>query len=178
MDSSKLITLGALGIGLYVLYNWLVSQCETPSSSFFGSSTCSMLGVSTLPTSVLTSQQGTGLPIPTTPVTTPLPTGPVTDTPSAAATVLASQLQTAAGTTANMTPDQWAYFYNALPGKTPIPSTVFEDMLATLGLDDASRGTPVPVNAFVSALNVSGLSGLGCYSPYAVNWVPFYGGMA
>ena len=176
MDSSKLITLGALGIGLYVLYNWLVSQCETPSSSFFGSSTCSMLGVSTLPTSVQTSQQGTGLPIPTTPVTTSLPTGPVTDTPSAAATVLASQLQTAAGTTANMTPDQWAYFYNALPGKTTIPPSVFEDMLATLGLNDATRGTPVPVNTFVSALNTSGLSGLGCYSPYAVNWVPFYGG--
>ena len=174
MDTSKLLTLGIVGIGLYVLYEYLISQGARPHrATLYGSSTCGMLlGTFALPavTQPLSSAAGTGLPI-TGVNTTPLPTGVVTDpTPTAAATALTAMLQQAAGTTGNMTPDQWVLLLSGHSGKaghSAVPQ--FENILTALGLTDATRGTPITAAAFTSALNENGLSGLGYYR---TGWVP------
>jgi hypothetical protein len=159
MDTSKLLTLGIVGLGLYVLYEWFISQCETTSSAFYGSSPCQML----LGTSVLPATTTTGTT--TTSTTTPITTAPVTPVVSP----LIAVLQQAAGTTASMTPDQWSYYYQAIPGKPVIPAAQFENILSELGLSDATRSTPVTAAAFVSALSENGLSGLGYFR---TGWVP------
>jgi hypothetical protein len=161
MDTSKLLTLGIVGLGLYVLYEWFISQCETTSSPFFGSSPCQML----LGTSVLPATSTTASTTTSTTGTTPVTTVPVTPTVSP----LIAVLQQAAGTTGSMTPDQWSYYYQAIPGKPAIPPAQFENILSELGLTDATRSTPVTAAAFVSALSENGLSGLGYFR---TGWVP------
>jgi hypothetical protein len=175
MDTGKLITLGAVGVGLWLLYEWLLSQCESPSSPLFASSPCALI-------------LGTpaGLTIPTTgtaPVTTtpPVTTAPVTAAPPTSTTTASSlaavltQAATAGGNDpSSLSPDQWSYIYQQIPGKPQISPALFESILASLGLTDATRSTIVTAQAFASALVSNGLSGLG-HSPFSASWVP--GGM-
>lgn len=164
MNSGKLITLGIVGVGLYLLYEWLISQCETVGSPFFGGQVCGMLLGTPLAAPAATTTA-------TAPVTTPVPaTGP-----SAAQTALATLLLQAAGfanTASYLSADQWAYYYNTLPGRTIPTGMVMENILASLGLTDATRGTPISVSAFVTALNTNGLSGLAM--PFSSGWVPTF----
>lgn len=160
METSKLLTMGIIGLGLYLLYEWMVSQCETPGSVFYGGGTCqALIGTPIQATAAATSTTSTTAATGTTSAAT------TTAAPAqTAAQILQSQLIQAAGFSqtnpADLTPDQWSYYYNNLPGKTPIPSTVFENILTALGLTDASRGTPVTVAQFVAAANQNGISGL------------------
>lgn len=152
-----IITLGVLGAAAYALYEWLVSQCETSGSAFYGGSICQ---------SLIGTPLATTTPVAATPVATPATTTPVSQpstTQPAATSSLANTLLQAAGFSSavqTLTPDQWGFYYNNLPGKTAVPPSTFDQMLAYLGLSDATRGTQVTVNQFVAALNSQGLSGL------------------
>lgn len=162
MDTGKLITVAAVGLGLYVLYEWLFSQCESTGSALFGSSTCSMLlGTSTLPAV-------------TVPTTIPVTSTPVSTTPAQSSTVTVANLLTQAANTAgvdpnNLTPDQWSTLYQGIPGKPAIAPATFESILSNLGLSDGTRSTVVTATQFANALLSQGLSGAPMYSQ---NWVP------
>jgi hypothetical protein len=168
MDTSKLITLGIVGVGLYLLYEWMISQCETVNSGLYGSSTCSMLlGTSNLP----------AVTVPLSTVSTPALTVAAstiaTNTGNAAnLTALLSQTAIAAGETGNLTPDQWSFYYQQIPGKPIIPAAQFENVLGSLGLSDATRGTQVTPSQFASALVSQGLSGLNTSRLYQQSFVP------
>jgi hypothetical protein len=178
VDSSKLITLGIVGIGLYILYDWLVSQCESPGSGFYGGSLCNSLIGTPVATSTTTTAATTN-----TTVASPLSSGvavnttPVSSVTTAQAT-LANQLLQAAGfpltSPPDLTPDQWAYYYNGLTGKTTIPASVMENVLTALGLTDATRGTPVTVYSFAQALSQNGMSGIGLLANFASSRVPAF----
>lgn len=166
MDTSKLITLGIVGVGLYLLYEWMVSQCETVNSGLYGSSTCSMLlGTSNLP----------AVTVPTT--STPTIAASTITTNTNSATNLAAlliQTATAAGEPNSLSPDQWSYYYQSIPGKPVIAAGQFENILGSLGLSDATRGTQVTASQFASALVSQGLSGFN--APYQQSFVPGFGG--
>jgi hypothetical protein len=176
MNTGKIITLVATALGLYVLYEWLTSQCETVSSPMFGSSTCSMLlGTSALP-AVTVPTSSTTLASTTPVVTTAAPTTAQTNTAN-----LAAQL-TQAATNGGYDPtqlsaDQWSYFYQQIPGKSVSPST-FENILQTLGLSDATRATFVTATQFAAALGSNGLSGFGTFFPNRVSAGLIHGGWA
>jgi hypothetical protein len=177
MDTGKLITLGVVGIGLYLLYEWLMSQCETTNSGLFGSSTCSMLlGTSSLP-AVTTATSTT--PTSTTPSSTlsstPVSTAVITPTVSPTNTLTNLLLQ--AAQTAGIDPtqtnsDQWSTIYQGIPGKPAISGAQFESILTSLGLTDATRSTTVSASQFASALISNGLSGLDTGKIYSAGWVP------
>lgn len=167
MDTSKLITLGAVGIGLWLLYEWMVSQCETPSSGFFGSSTCVAL-LGSAPTTVSTTPVSTA-PVTTTPVSTP-PVPATTPTSATLASLLTQAAQTAGANPAQLSADQWSYYYQQIPGKPAISAATMENILISLGLTDATRGTIVTANQFASALTSNGLS--GSKFPFVASWVP------
>jgi hypothetical protein len=170
MDTGKLITLGVVGVGLYILYEWLISQCETTSSSLFGSSTCGMLlGTSNLPAvTTPTSAPSSTL------VSTPVSSATVTPTqsPTNTLTNLLLQAATAAGEPSTLSPDQWAYYYQAIPGKPAISGAQFESILTSLGLTDATRSTTISASQFAGALISNGLSGLDTGKIYSAGWVP------
>ena len=163
MNSGKLITLGVVGIGIWFLYEWITSQCETVGSPFFGGSLCSMV--------IGTPVASVTAPLSIAPVTTPTPaTGP-----SASETALATLLLQAAGFSSGasyLSADQWAYYYNSLPGRTIPTGQVMENILTSLGLTDATRGTPISVSAFITALAQNGLNGLE--AAFSSGWVPAY----
>jgi hypothetical protein len=168
MDTGKLITLGAVGIGLYLLYEWLISQCETTNSALFGSSTCSMLlGTSSLPavTTPVSSSTVVGSPASSATVTP-------TQSPTNTLTNLLLQAATAAGEPSTLSPDQWAYYYQAIPGKPAISGAQFESILTSLGLTDATRSTTISASQFAGALISNGLSGLDTGKIYSAGWVP------
>src|SRR5580693_2689244 len=113
MDTGKLITLAAVGLGLYVLYEWLTSQCETVSSPMFGSSTCSMLlGTSALP--AVTVPTSTTLASTTPVVTTAAPTTAQTNTANLAAQLTQAAVNGGSDPT-QLSADQWSYFYQQIP---------------------------------------------------------------
>jgi hypothetical protein len=162
MDTGKIITLAAVGLGLYILYEWLTSQCETVGSPLFGSSTCGMLlGTSALP----------AVTVPTTAPTTALPAPSTTAITNAAN--LAAQLTQAAvnggSDPTQLSADQWSYIYQQIPGKPTISPATFENILGTLGLNDSSRATIINATQFANALGSNGLSG---YNPFFPNMVP------
>jgi hypothetical protein len=174
MDTGKLITLGAVGIGLYLLYEWLISQCETTNSALFGSSTCSMLlGTSSLP-AVTTPSTVSSAPSSSTVVGSPASSATVTPTqsPTNTLTNLLLQAATAAGEPSTLSPDQWAYYYQAIPGKPAISGAQFESILTSLGLTDATRSTTISASQFAGALISNGLSGLDTGKIYSAGWVP------
>ena len=177
MDSSKLITLGIVGVGLYLLYEWAISQCETVNSSLYGSSTCSMLlGTSALPAVTTT----TGLT--TTPNLTPAAAVAAANSPTTSQTLAALLISTAtaAGEPNSLSPDQWSYYYQSIPGKATISPAQFENILGSLGLSDATRSSSVTASQFADALVSQGLSGLSMSKLYGSNWVPrrAFGGWA
>lgn len=178
MDTSKLITLGIVGVGLYVLYEWMVSQCEAPGSGFYGGSLCNSL----IGTPIASSQPiASSAPAA---VASPLATGvavhntPAPPTISTSQVTLANQLLQAAGfpltNPPDLTADQWAYYYNGIAGNTTIPASVMGNVLTALGLTDATRGTPVTVYSFVQALGSNGMSGLGYYPSFVSSRVPSF----
>jgi hypothetical protein len=175
VDTGKLITLGAVGIGLYLLYEWLMSQCETTSSGLFGSSTCSMLlGTSSLP-AVTTVPSATPAIPSSTLSSTPVSTAAITPTVSPTNTLTNLLLQ--AAQTAGVDPtqtnsDQWSTIYQGIPGKPAISGAEFESILASLGLTDATRSTTVSASQFAGALISNGLSGLNTGKIYSAGWVP------
>jgi hypothetical protein len=177
MDTGKIITLAAVGLGLYILYEWLTSQCETVNSSMFGSSTCSMLlGTSALP-AVTVPTSSTTLASTTPVVTTAAPTTAQTNT-----AYLAAQLTQAATNAGNdptqLSADQWSYFYQQIPGKPAISASTFESILQSLGLTDATRATFVTATQFAAALGSNGLSGFGTFFPNRVSAGLIHGGWA
>ena len=156
MNTSKLITLGVVGAVLLFLWDWVTNGCETPGSSLYGGSICNaMLG---------TPITGT-IPQGTTPVNTPAQTVQTTQTAQPVVTpqaTLGGALLSAAGFSSNtqeLSPDQWSYYYQAIPGKPQISGPKFEDILTSMGLTDATRSTQVTANAFAQALSQNGLSG-------------------
>lgn len=182
MDTSKLVTLGIVGVGLYVLYEWFISQCESPASGFYGGSLCNSLIGTPVASAVITPAASAATPITTTGTQHPPSLIATNITPATTVTTseatLANQILQAAGfpltSPPNLTPDQWAYYYNGLPGKTTIPAAVFENVLTALGLTDATRGTPVTVWSFVQALSTNGMSGLGLYPSFVSSRVPTF----
>ena len=176
MDSGKLITLAVTALGLYILYEWLTSQCETTSSPMFGSSTCSMLlGTSALPAVTNPVTSTTTLPV--------LLPASTTTAAAANASTLAAQLAQAAinagSDPTQLSADQWSYYYQQIPGKQSISASTFENILGTLGLNDSSRATFVTAAQFANALASNGLSGYG--NPFFPNQVPaalIHGGWA
>lgn len=166
MDTGKLITLGALGIGLYILYEWLVSQCETPSSAFFGSSTCQAL-LGSAPVIPATTAASSTVPTSSTPV---VGTTPVTPVQSPLVSLLLQAASLAGVDPNNLSADQWSYYYAQLPGRSAPSAASFESVLTSLGLTDATRGTPVSAQAFATAMQGNGLSGMAV--PFIASWVP------
>jgi len=168
MDSSKLITLGAVGVGLWLLYEWLISQCETPSSSFFGGSVCgTLLGTSSLPVAAPISTAAVSAPVSTQPN---VPAGPTAA--QTLALVLTQAAQTAGEDPTQLNPDDWSYYYQQIPGKPTISPALFGSILTSLGLTTATRSTIVSAQAFAAALTSNGLSGVAGPMPFAANWVP------
>lgn len=172
VNSSKLITFAAVAAGLYLIYEWMISQCESPASSLFGGPVCGALlgtpaGLTTVTTSTAT------VPISSVPATTPVV--PVSTAPTMAQTLAALLIQTA--TAANepnsLSPDQWSFYYQQIPGKPAISPSLFESILTSLGLTDATRGTVISAQQFANALASNGLSGLGSY-PFLASQVPGY----
>lgn len=77
---------------------------------------------------------------------------------------LASQIVAIAGA-GPMGMDNWNVAYNQIlanrqPGQPPVSGATFNQMLASAGLTDATRGTPLTIDQFVAALSANGLSGL------------------
>lgn len=228
----KIAVIGGLAAAAIAIYNWLKnSECNTPSSSFYGNSVCGWLGLgpypqstaflaglpasevnSTFVTNVLGQAASAGVtdaqlltalqsrfaafsscaaglwspssatcstavpPSATPPVSNP-PSPPASTPPPPVSTPnpshLGQQIQTAAGGASSLTMDQWNYYYNQIlanRGQAPVSGTVFEAMLTSAGLTDATRSTAVPLSTFLAALSSQGLSGIG--SPYSAYWVP------
>lgn len=66
------------------------------------------------------------------------------------------------GESLTLIPDEWAYWFVRLPGKSQVnaPGSVMESILINLGLTDATRNTLVNVDQFLGAAQSAGLSGL------------------
>jgi hypothetical protein len=66
------------------------------------------------------------------------------------------------GDSLTLTPDEWAYWFVRLPGKSQVsaPGSVMETILTNLGLTDSTRATLVNVDQFLGAAQSAGLSGL------------------
>lgn len=172
MNTSKLITFGAVAAGLYLLYEWMISQCESPASPFFGGQVCGMLLGTPAGLTTATTQTAT-VPISTVSATTPVSSVPVSSTPTAAQTLAAllAQTATAANEPNSLSADQWSFYYQQIPGKPAISAAQFESILTSLGLTDATRGTAISAQQFAGALVSNGLSGLGS-RPFLASWVP------
>jgi hypothetical protein len=71
---------------------------------------------------------------------------------------LAGLLTAAAGSGAQfgLNVDQWLFYYNQLPGRTPVTPAQADLMISKAGV---ARGTPQSVDYFVGMLNSVGLSG-------------------
>ena len=178
MDSGKLITLGVLGVGLWALYEWLVSQCETPSSGFYGGSVCQMLIGTPLATATA--------PISTTPVTTTSTTTTATTVPPSLNTV-AAQMQISANSNSFVQQQggqadayQWSTIWNGV-GQTPLPdvNALFYPNGIVTGTPNgpglSSQGLPLMTLAtFLATVQANGLSGmsLGYLSNFASSRVP------
>jgi hypothetical protein len=172
MDTGKLITLGAVGIGLYLLYEWLMSQCETTTSGLFGSSTCSMLlGTSSLPAVTTSPSTIPSSTLSSTPVSTAVITPTVSPT-NTLTNLLLQAAQTAGVDPTQTNSDQWSTIYQGIPGKPAISGAQFESILTSLGLTDATRSTTVSASQFAGALISNGLSGLNTGKIYSAGWVP------
>lgn len=78
---------------------------------------------------------------------------------STAATALASVLTQQAGNVQMLNPDQWAWYYNQLPGRTAITANQMASMLTNGSITD--RTQPIPVGQFIGMLASVNLSGLG-----------------
>lgn len=94
----------------------------------------------------------------TVPVTVPVTTPPATSG-------LQSQLQNAANQfmantgAGGLNIDQWVFYYQTIRGTT-LSGAQVESLIQAAGLNDASRGTIIPLSTFMNALGGVGLSGI------------------
>lgn len=187
MDSSKFIYLGLFGVALYVAYEWFTSQCESPTSGFYGGSMCNML--------IGTPVASAVAPVTTTtPATTATPVAATTTAvPSAAAGVVTSQtlaaLQQAIQTAANSNSFiqaqsgqadayQWDTLWNSAGGPALNVNAIFFPSGLNQGTANApgmsSQGLPLmTLSAFLNAVQSSGVSfGVAGLGFLAVSRVP------
>jgi hypothetical protein len=147
MKQDQLITLLLVGVGGYIVWQYILAPMFAAQQP--------LPAQPQLPPGVLP----VGAAVPQPPVIAPVSTGTQTaaSAPSTPA-VTAAQLNSLAKTMM-LNPDQWAYYYQTIPGKVISPQQM-ESILANLSLTDATRATPVTSTQFVAALNATGLSGV------------------
>lgn len=157
--NSKIITLGIVGVGLYVLYEWLSNQCSTAGSSLYGSSPCGWLGFQ------VAVQPAASVPAPNTPaqpagtvvtqstlnapVTPPITSNPLEVQILALAAVPPTQLYNW---------DQWLYYYNQVLQQRGEQGLPLESILGQ-NIPMATRQTNIPLSTFIAKLTSLGMSG-------------------
>ncbi len=127
----SIITIGAVGLGAYWLYNTFFSAAApvTPAAAAPAS----------------TSSSGT--------VATGTPVAATTPAWMANLNALATQLQTMSGTGAAQDIDQWVYYYNQLRQTRNMPTLTSDQITALLNVNPATaatRTTPISASEFVN----------------------------
>lgn len=136
------------------LLNGMAAQAATCAPGSF-----TPFAVSTNNASGTSGGCNTTRPTPLT-IVTPPANPPVAQPPVTTPASLASLLTAAAGSGGQfgLNLDQWLYYYNQLPGKTPVTGDQVFKMIANQGFP---RTQVQDVDSFVGALNSVGLSGFG-----------------
>lgn len=162
MNSSKLITLLAVGAGLYMLYEWLNSQCQA-GGSMAGNQVCGWLGLA--PAAVTTSAPApastqTAPTAPTVPVSIPVAT-PTTPSTPAGISALGLQILSLASVkpTQLYNWDQWLYYYNEVLASRGDPGIPLETVLGQ-NIPMTTRQTNISLSTFLQGLQTAGLNGL------------------
>jgi hypothetical protein len=183
MASSNVLTYVLVGGAAYVAYTWYKSQ---PAAGTTGSTSAPTIGASVMDAADLATyvaaQRAAGATdaqiqaalnamaaaqvLCISPSVWNTSTGTCKKQTSSPQT-LAQLLTAAAGTGAafGLDIDQWLYYYNQLPGRTPVTGDQVDQMLSKSGV---ARSSPQSVDYFVGMLNSVGLSGFGGYLPRPV----------
>lgn len=162
MNSSKLITLLAVGAGLYMLYEWLSSQCQA-GGSMAGNQVCGWITPAAVTTT--SAPASTSSPAPTAPsVPVSIPVAATTPTtPSTPAGISALGLQILSLASVKPTQlynwDQWLYYYNEVLASRGDPGIPLETVLGQ-NIPMATRQTNISLSTFLQGLQTAGLNGL------------------
>jgi len=189
--SSNVLTYVLLGGAAYVAYNWWKSQ---PAAGTTGSTSTPTIGAAVMDAADLAAyvkaQRAAGATdtqiqaalnamaaaqvLCISPSVWNTATGTCKQQ-TASPQTLAQQLNAAAGSGAQfgLNIDEWLYYYNQLPGRTPVTGAQADSMISKAGVD---RTKPQSVDYFVGMLNSIGLSGFGGYLPRPVFMSRGFGG--
>lgn len=155
-DTGELMKVILFGVGAYFVWEYVIAPMMTTTTAVApGTAVATPAG-----TNVILTQPTSA------PVTQPGTVGTGTATAPAPASALASQLTAAAQAAglnpANVTADQWSYFYQNTLGRATISPTIYMAMMGSIG---ATGPSVISANQFVSALSSQGLSGITTIPP-------------
>lgn len=157
MKTEDIIKYALIAAGAYLVWEYVISpMMASAGTTTPATGTTAGTGTTTTQQTTSSTPASNVTPITTTPSSTPPALTPIQTSN------LVGTLLTAAGGTSRLTIDQWAYYYNALPGKTAITPDQMAAMIAANGqITDANRGTyDITPDAFVALLQTQGLSGI------------------